>query len=171
MDGSISVTSTTGVGSTFTVELPVAEDPLAALDAAPVEHSVKGLRDATILYIEDNLANLQLVERALARQPGWKVLTATEGRLGLELAREHCPDLVLLDLHLPDIAGEDVLAELTTKRETASIPVVIVSAAASKGRVQRLRQRGAYDYLTKPIDLVELLDVIGAALAAHPVGR
>ena len=167
MGGSISVTSTPGVGSTFTVELPLAEDPLTALDAAPAEGPVRETRDATILYIEDNLANLQLVERALARQPGWKVLTATLGRLGLELARDRRPDLVLLDLHLPDIAGEEVLAELTAMPETASIPVVIVSAAASKGRVERLRQRGAHDYLTKPIDLAELLEVIGAALGTR----
>jgi CheY-like chemotaxis protein len=167
MGGRIRVASKMGVGSTFTVVLPRAEDPLAALDAVPAERSARGAREATILYIEDNLPNLQLVERALARQPGWEVLTATQGRLGLELARDRRPDLVLLDLHLPDISGEDVLADLTASPETAAIPVVVVSAAASKGRVQRLRQRGAHDYLTKPIDLAELLEVINAALGAH----
>ena len=95
------------------------------------------------------------------------MLEATHGRLGLELARDRRPDLVLLDLHLPDIAGEEVLDELRASPETAGIPVVIVSAEASKGRVQRLRQRGAHDYLTKPIDLVELLGVVNATLGAR----
>src|SRR5690242_3697482 len=88
---------------------------------------------ATIVYVEDNVANLQLVERALARQPHLRLFTATEGQPGLELVRESLPDLVLLDLHLPDVSGETILEELASNPETASIPVVIVSAAASKG--------------------------------------
>jgi PAS domain S-box-containing protein len=165
MGGRIAVTSTTGVGSTFTIELPRAEDPLAETD--PAEQPVRQARAATILYIEDNLANLQLVERALTRQPGFNVLTATQGRLGLVLARDRQPDLILLDLHLPDTTGEEVLEELTSTPETAAIPVIVVSAAASKGRVQRLRQRGAHHYLTKPIDLAELLEVVSNAVGTR----
>jgi PAS domain S-box-containing protein len=167
MGGTLSVTSTPGVGSTFMVELPRADDPLAALDSIPTDPSAQAGHTAAILYIEDNLANLQLVRRALARQPGLTVLEATHGRRGLELAREHRPDLVLLDLHLPDITGEEVLDALRSGPETAGVPVVVVSAEASKGRVQRLRQRGAHDYLTKPIDIVQLLTVVNAALGAR----
>jgi CheY-like chemotaxis protein/anti-sigma regulatory factor (Ser/Thr protein kinase) len=164
MGGTLSVDSTEGVGSTFTFALPATEDPLAPADAPALPSGPERSQAATILYVEDNLANLKLVERALARQPGIKVLAATQGRLGIELARERKPDVVLLDLHLPDLTGEEVLHELTSDRETAGIPVIVVSATASKGRVQQLRQRGARDYLTKPIDLAQLLDAVNAAL-------
>ena len=164
MDGTIALTSAVGEGSTFTVELPRADDPLAALDVAAPGLPAAAGRTATVLYIEDNLANLQLVKRALARQPGLTVLEATHGEAGLEIARARRPDLVLLDLHLPDVSGEEVLEALAAAPETSDIPVVIVSAAASKGRVQRLRQRGAREYLTKPIDIAELLAVVNATL-------
>jgi CheY-like chemotaxis protein len=164
MSGTIAVESTPGAGSTFTVELPRADDPLATLADDALASSPQA-REATILYIEDNLANLQLVERALARRPELTVLTATQGRLGLDLARERRPDVILLDLHLPDVSGEDVLEQLSSSPDTEDIPVVIVSAAASKGRVRMLRERGAYDYLTKPIDLTQLVEVVTSALA------
>jgi PAS domain S-box-containing protein len=167
MGGTLSVSSTVGVGSTFTTALPRADDPFEALEVVPRQRAQQPPYAATILYIEDNLANLQLVERMLARQPGLTLLTARQGQLGLELARNRRPDLVLLDLHLPDITGEQVLAELTSTPETAAIPVIVVSAAASKGRVQRLRQRGAHDYLTKPIDLAELLEVVSSAVGVR----
>ena len=164
MGGTLSVESTEGVGSTFTLSLPATEDPLAPADTPTLPAGPERSRSATVLYVEDNLANLKLVERALARQPGISVLAATQGRLGIELARERRPDVVLLDLHLPDITGEEVLQELISDRKTADIPVIVVSATASRGRVHRLRQRGARDYLTKPIDLAQLLDAVNAAL-------
>ena len=164
MDGTLAVESTPGVGSTFTIELPVAVDPLAALETVTSAPALANAR-ATIVYIEDNVANRQLVERALGRQPNLEVLTATEGQEGLELVRRSRPDLVLLDLHLPDISGEEILDELAAQADTAAIPVVVVSAAASKGRVQRLYEGGARAYLTKPIDLAELFEVVRAVLA------
>jgi CheY-like chemotaxis protein len=167
MEGTIAVTSDVGEGSTFTVELPRADDPLAALEETGPGLPAAAGRTATVLYIEDNLANLQLVKRALARQPGLTVLEATHGEAGLEIARTSRPDLVLLDLHLPDVSGEEVLEALAADPETCDIPVVIVSAAASKGRVQRLRQRGAREYLTKPIDIAELLAVVNATLGGR----
>ena len=83
-----------------------------------------------------------------------------QGRLGLELAREHLPALVLLDLHLPDISGDEVLQRLRDDPVTAKIPVVIVSADATPGQIQRLLNAGALAYLTKPIDVAELLGML-----------
>ena len=92
------------------------------------------------------------------------MLAAADGRSGLELARDRRPDLVLLDLHLPDISGEEVLDELRTRRETRDTPVVVISAAATKARVAALERRGIEAYLTKPIDLSELLEAVREAL-------
>jgi CheY-like chemotaxis protein len=110
-----------------------------------------------VLYIEDNLANLKLVQNLVRHRNGVKIIPAMQGRLGLELARDHHPALVLLDLHLPDIGGEQVLQELRTDPTTSSIPVVILSADATPGQVQQLLSAGASAYLTKPFDVRELL--------------
>src|SRR5262249_1749746 len=146
------------------IELPRTADPLAALEAIADGPAVADAEAATIVYVEDNAANLQLVERALARRSNLRLLTAPDGRSGLELVLETRPDLVLLDLHLPDVSGGEILDELASRPETARIPVVVVSAAASKGRVQRLQERGARAYLTKPIDLAELYEVVHVVL-------
>jgi CheY-like chemotaxis protein len=114
----------------------------------------------TVLYIEDNLANLTLVQRIVAVRDGIEIIPAMQGRLGLELAKEHRPSLVLLDLHLPDISGEEVLQRLRDDPLTENIPVVIVSAEATPGHIQRLLSAGALAYLTKPIDINELLHIL-----------
>jgi CheY-like chemotaxis protein len=118
-----------------------------------------------ILYIEDNLANLRLVELVMARHPQVSFVPAMQGRLGLELAREHRPDIVLLDLQLPDLQGHEVLIRLKAEPATRDTPVVVLSADASPGQMRRLREAGAAAFLTKPIDLQELLDVVGRWLA------
>jgi PleD family two-component response regulator len=138
MAGTIAVESESGVGTTFTVELPRAEDPLAALEAVPAGPAPQAGRTATILYIEDNLANLKLVERALARRPGLTMLEATHGRRGLELARERRPDLVLLDLHLPESPARCSTAGLEPRRGS-----VVVVAQQRQGRVHPLPARRA----------------------------
>jgi CheY-like chemotaxis protein len=117
-----------------------------------------------VLHIEDNLSNLKLVERILERRGDVELIAAMQGGLGVELAREHRPGLVLLDLHLPDIGGEQVLQRLRQDPATASIPVVIVSADATTRQVQRLLSAGATGYLTKPIAVPELLRVLDEAL-------
>jgi anti-sigma regulatory factor (Ser/Thr protein kinase) len=111
MGGRIGVESTFGQGSSFWVELPLVEGPLARLERLDEPHPIlaASFPARTILYIEDNLANMRLIELILEQRPGIKLLTAMQGQLGLELAREHQPDLILLDLHLPDISGYDVL--------------------------------------------------------------
>jgi CheY-like chemotaxis protein len=132
----------------------------------------------TVLYVEDNPTNLLLVERIMARRPDVQLLTAMRGDLGLELAATHCPDLILLDLHLPDMSGELVLSELKAEARTRDIPVVVVSADAMTDNIARLRGAGAAHYLTKPFDLTEFLAVIDAVpfaprptVVAGDVGR
>ena len=167
MGGTIGVESEPGRGSTFWIELGVAESPVAAFerlngqadqaaDEAPPKH--------TLLLIEDNLSNLALIERILQARPGVALLSAMQGGLGLELARQHLPDLILLDLHLPDIPGNEVLHRLRADPITRETPVVIVSADATRGRIQRLQDEGANAYLTKPLDVVQLLTLIDDAL-------
>jgi CheY-like chemotaxis protein len=113
-----------------------------------------------IVYIEDNLSNLTLVERTLARVQGVKLIPAMQGQLGLELARRHRPDLVLLDLHLPDMEGREVLARLRQDPITREIPVVVVSADTTPGQIAGLLEDGATDYLTKPLDISRLLEIV-----------
>ena len=120
----------------------------------------------TILYVEDNPSNLRLVERVLAEQTAVRFIPAMQGRLGLSLAREHRPDLILVDLHLPDISGEDVLREVKNDPVLARTPVIVLSADATPGQVRRLVAAGARAYLTKPLDVRELLTHIDGALPA-----
>ena len=125
-----------------------------------------------MLYIEDNVANLSLIETIFAERPAILLRSALQGRLGLELAFEHRPDLILLDLHLPDISGEAVLHELQRDARTREIPVVIISADATTGQPERLRKAGASAYLTKPLDVDRLLETVDEALeraAMRPV--
>jgi PAS domain S-box-containing protein len=176
MGGSIAVQSTLGSGSTFTVELEGAEAPdLAALVSSlitppSVTDAELGLDHLRILYIEDNLANLTLVERILDRQAWVDLIPAMQGRLGLELARDHQPDLIVLDVHLPDLPGLEVLRRLKAQEDTHDIPVVVLSADASVEQIKALRDAGACDYLTKPLDVRRFLQVLAANLSVgdHP---
>ncbi len=122
----------------------------------------------TLLYIEDQDLNLRLVERILQPHPRFRLLTAMLGHLGLQLAREHRPDLILLDLNLPDISGDDVLHQLRDDPVTRDIPVLMVSADAMGERIQQLLRQGATGYLTKPYKVAELLRVIDETLAKKP---
>jgi len=165
MGGALILESTSDEGSTFRVELDGAHDPVRGLeDTGTFAIPAAAHREATLLYIEDNLANLTLVEAILQARPGWKTLPALQGQLGVELAREHLPDIVLLDLHLPDIPGEEVLRRLRSDPRTERIPVVVVSADATKASVDKLRITGANAYLTKPIDVDEFLEVVDGFL-------
>ncbi len=118
----------------------------------------------TVVYIEDNLSNLRLVQRIMAHRPEIKLLAAMQGRLGMELACEHRPDLILLDLHLPDVRGDEVLRHLQEDPETRAIPVIMISADATPGQIERLLAAGAHAYLTKPIDVQKFLQVFEETL-------
>ncbi|MDQ7840579.1 MAG: ATP-binding protein [bacterium] len=169
MGGALGVESEAGVGSTFWVDLPSAESPRQRLERAGVALPAPAdLDDSTrvriVLYIEDNLSNVKLIQHLLAHRPEVRLIPAMQGRLGLELAREHRPHLVLLDLHLPDIPGEEVLRLLQESPKTQGIPVVVISADATPGQVGRLIEAGARDYLTKPLDVRRLMGVLDSIL-------
>lgn len=117
-----------------------------------------------VLYIEDNQSNLTLVEWILERDAGIALIAAMGGRRGIELAHEHQPDLIVLDLHLPDMPGETVLQCLQADVATRRIPVVVLSADASEKRIKRLLELGARGYLTKPFDIPHFLEVIASHL-------
>ncbi|PYM21276.1 MAG: hypothetical protein DMD81_00010 [Candidatus Rokuibacteriota bacterium] len=165
MGGDLRVTSTPGEGATFTIELPRVEDlPTRELPAGEVVHENGKVPHGTLLYIEDNISNLRLLEHVINRKPGITLLSAMQGRQGVEFARHHRPDLILLDLHLPDISGQEVLERLRDDPRTEKIPVVILSADATPGQITRLLARGAARYLTKPLDVKELLTVLDEQL-------
>jgi CheY-like chemotaxis protein len=124
-----------------------------------------------VLYIDDNLVNVELVKRVLRRRPEVILLTATHGKTGLELARDHQPTLVLLDLDLPEMSGQEVLLRLRAHPETAAIPVVIVSGDATPSNVKALKAAGATDYLTKPYRVKELLAIIDSTAPSRASAR
>jgi PAS domain S-box-containing protein len=180
MEGQIHVKSSVGVGTTFGIELPLAQLPnrasgiTAALPAERInDDSALKTKESheqfhSVLYIEDNPANLRLVERILERRNGVKLISASHGSLGLELAREHHPHLLLLDLNLPDISGAEVLAKMREHSETKDIPVVMLSADATPQQIERLLAAGARYYLTKPIDVKHFLSVVDEILSEQP---
>jgi PAS domain S-box-containing protein len=170
MGGSISVSSHVGAGSTFAVLLNEDVNPAGVLSAEgtldAAADSAIARPNRTILYIEDNQPNLNLVEAILRRRPEVKLLSSMLGRLGVDLAREHRPDMILLDMHLPDIPGTEVLGMLKHDERTKEIPVIIVSADALPGRAKLAREAGAATYLTKPISVKEFLSVVDETLYA-----
>ena len=117
-----------------------------------------------MLYIEDVAENLRLVERVLKRRPSVTLLASAFGGAGLDLAREHHPDLVLLDVHLPDMTGDEVIRGLQASPATSTIPIVVLSADATKHQIERVMAAGAVAYLTKPIDLRQLLQTVNNAI-------
>ena len=123
-----------------------------------------------VLYVEDNHANFALAEEILARRGDVELVRAESGTRAIELARERTPDVVLLDLDLPDIPGHEVLARLQSDPVTRELPVVILSADATQSQVQRLLGVGAREYLTKPIDVSQFLAVVDAQLAEPSAG-
>jgi PAS domain S-box-containing protein len=168
MGGALELESSSEQGSVFRVDLVAAASPVAA--AAPLPSPARApLLDSRpgtkLVYVEDNLANLSLIEAVLAPYAGWTLVPALQGRLGVELAREHAPDLVLLDLHLPDIPGDEVLRQLRADPRTAAVPVVVISADATPKSIERLRAAGADAYLTKPLDVRLFLRTLERLLA------
>lgn len=123
-----------------------------------------GYASATVLYIEDNAPNFILIEQVFAKRPAIGILPATTGRRGLELARQYRPTLVLLDVHLPDMSGEEVLEQLQADWRTKEAPVIVISADATAAQRERLLAAGARDYLTKPLDVRQFLEIADEVL-------
>jgi signal transduction histidine kinase len=163
MGGEIAATSVVGRGSTFSIDLPAAQAPPQAMPSASAECAEQpraGSPARTIVYVEDNPSNVKLVERILALRPEIELVVAMRGGLGIDLAREHDPCLILLDLNLPDVSGEEVLRRLKLDPQTVDTPVVVVSADATPGQRDRLRALGAADYLSKPFEVARLLEIV-----------
>jgi len=170
MGGIIGVESTVGTGSVFWIELAAAAAPrvVAGVAApAPVDpaqvHNDAPLR--TLLYVEDNQANLKLVEQLIARRPDMRLLSAADGHLGIEIARAFQPEVILMDINLPGISGIEALKILREDPATAHIPVVALSANAIPRDIVKGLEAGFFRYLTKPIKVNEFLDTLDEALA------
>jgi CheY-like chemotaxis protein len=171
MNGSLGVQSQPWIGSTFHVELPLAEAPeqLVAEAHAPrlvagAGASQRGERTRRVLYIEDDVANAQLMAELFSEEPQLQLITTMQGKLGIELARQHRPDLILLDLHLPDIDGAEVIRRLRADPVTRPIPVIAVSADATQETRTRMHALGAARYLTKPLTLNAVLPLVWEVL-------
>jgi PAS domain S-box-containing protein len=167
MQGKMGVESTVGKGSTFWIELPRIDRTVEArADKGLSVCDVKApsVTAGSVLCVEDNPANFRLIERILKLRPGIRLLSAAQGRLGFDLARQHRPDLIFLDLHLPDIQGDEVLRLLRADEATRKTPVIMLSADATPHQVERLLAAGATRYLVKPLDVKEFLQIVDETL-------
>jgi PAS domain S-box-containing protein len=168
MGGIIGVESTVGVGSVFWFELIAVAEP-----CLPTEEAVALIQQPlaphetrvhTLLYVEDNPANLRLVEQIIARQPDLSLLTAVNARSGIEIARDSQPTVILMDINLPDINGFEALKILRADPATTHIPVIAISANAMPRDITKGLEAGFFRYLTKPIKVNEFMDTLGAVL-------
>jgi signal transduction histidine kinase/CheY-like chemotaxis protein len=172
MGGKVGVHSIVDVGTTVWIELPSADAPAEPpmLVDVPVQaiSRAHAASAGTVLYIEDNQANIFLMERILRHRPGLELVTAASGEEGIAVALSRLPSLILLDLHLPDMTGEDVLGRLWEEPAMRDIPCVILTADATPGLGRRLKSAGALAHLTKPLHIQEVLECVDDLLARVP---
>jgi PAS domain S-box-containing protein len=169
MGGTIAVESTVGVGSVFWFELKIAAVPHLVSEPAEFPDATKAhvqgaTARRTVLYVEDNPANLQLVEQLIGRRPDLRLLSARDGIVGIQLARDHQPEVILMDINLPGISGIEALRILREDPATMHIPVVALSANAMPRDIEKGLQAGFCRYLTKPIKIVEFMKTLNFAL-------
>jgi CheY-like chemotaxis protein len=169
MGGVIGAESTVGVGSVFWFELISASAPhlsMGEVDAAVLAqaHVPRGAWLHTLLYVEDNPANLNLVEQIIARHPDIRLLTAVNGNSGIEIARASRPDVILMDINLPGINGFEALKILRSDPATAHITVIALSANAMPRDIKKGLEAGFFRYITKPIKLNEFMEALDVAL-------
>jgi signal transduction histidine kinase/ActR/RegA family two-component response regulator len=169
MGGAIGADSSVGVGSVFWIELPLTAAP--QLTAHPAERAApvlpphaEGAPLLTVLYVEDNPANMELVEQLIARRPGLRLLGAADGSVGLELARACLPAVILMDINLPGISGLETMKILRADPSTAHIPVIALSANAVPRDIEKALAAGFFSYLTKPLKVDQFMEALQAAL-------
>jgi two-component system sensor histidine kinase/response regulator len=167
MGGRIGVDSEPGRGSTFWIELPQSDNPPTAIPSETRAISSQNSEHRhKILYIEDSPSHVTLVERILDDEPGIALITAASPQSGLELASSHNPDLILLDIDLPSMDGFEVYERLQAGEDTASIPVVALSANALRADIDKALRAGFSYYLTKPIKIMEFKQIVHSVLRA-----
>ncbi len=173
MGGKVGVDSTVGVGTLFWIELPQTTPPQFARDAlsgtkalslTEVQPVPDGPHRRTVLYVEDNPANLELVEQLIARRPELRMLSAADGSLGIEFARTHLPDVILMDIHMPGINGVDAMKILRADPVTSHIPIIALSANAVPRDIAAGLEAGFFSYLTKPIKVDLFTETLDAAM-------
>jgi signal transduction histidine kinase/ActR/RegA family two-component response regulator len=170
MGGTIGADSTVGLGSVFWIELTRTSAPQLAVEQAVLatltrpQAAVGGAPLRTLLYVEDNPANLELVEQLIARRPDLRLLSAADGNIGIEFARAYQPEVILMDINLPGIGGIEALHILRADAATAHIPVIALSANAVPRDVEKGLEAGFFNYLTKPIKVNQFMDALDVAL-------
>jgi len=169
MGGAIGVDSTVGVGSVFWIELRLTAAPKLSThnnehDEPPPPGSPEEKPLHTLLYVEDNPANLELVEQLVARRPDLRLLSAANGSIGIEFARTYLPEVILMDINLPGISGVDAMQILRLDPATMHIPIIAISANAMPRDIEKALEAGFFNYVTKPIKVGEFMDTLDAAL-------
>jgi PAS domain S-box-containing protein len=175
MGGTIGVESSVGVGSAFWIEFKLTtarqlaiEDAAQAVLARPP--ASEGTQARTLLYVEDNPANLELIEQLFARRSDLRMLSAADGNLGIEYARAYQPDVILMDINLPGIGGIETMKVLRSDPSTAHIPIIALSANALPRDIENGLAAGFFGYLTKPVKLDEFMDHVDLALKTPAAG-
>lgn len=169
MGGTIGVNSTVGEGSVFWIEMGLTTVPQhAASEAVSIAEvkskSADGTPPRIVLYVEDNPANLDLVEQLIARRADLRLLGAADGNLGIEFARAYCPEVILMDINLPGISGIEAMKILRADPSTSHIPIIALSANAVPRDIEKALEAGFFSYVTKPIKVREFMDALDLAL-------
>jgi CheY-like chemotaxis protein len=156
-----------GEGSVFWFELKLTTEPISIkVDESrdPVQRIESGAPKRTLLYVEDNPANLMLVEDLIARRSDIRLISASDGSRGVEAALASLPDVILMDINLPGISGIEALRILSQDLSTAHIPIIALSANAIPRDIEKGLEAGFFRYLTKPIKIDEFMDALDLAL-------